>query len=102
MGRLTRSQVRARVVEIETPASFATTIRAALVGSIHMSWLSPPGELSAGPPVGCWPPPAPPPPPPPPPKPAPLFVAPPSIERENVAHRKYVSSGLSVDTAMRV
>src|SRR5438034_9580157 len=104
MGRFTRSHVRARVVEIETPASFATAMWLALVGSIHMSWLSPPGELSGGP-AGCGtaaaaaaaaaaaP---------PPPNPAPRLVAPPSMLRENVAQRKYVSSGLSDDTAMRV
>src|SRR5688500_2541616 len=107
MGSWTRSHVRPRVVEMETPGSFATMIRFALPGSIHMSWLSPPGVLSGGGRTGADSPGAraaagaataavaP-------PKPAAVFVAPPSRERLKVAHRKYVSSGLSVDTVRRV
>src|SRR6185437_10884917 len=109
MGSCTCSHSRARVVEICTPASLAIAIRLGFVGSIHMSWLSPPGAVIGGP---ALPRPAPPARPPvaevAPPRPAPparapsLTVAPPSIERLNDAHRKYVSSGLSGETAMRV
>src|SRR5688572_23749411 len=106
MGSWTRSHVRPRVVEMETPGSFATIILFALPGSIHMSWLSPPGVLSGGGRTGADSPAAraadgaamaaaa--------PKPAAVFVTPPSRERLKVAHRKYASSGLSVDTVRRV
>src|SRR5712691_6096929 len=40
IGSRTRFHVRPRLMEIEMPASFATAIRFALPGSIHMSWLS--------------------------------------------------------------
>src|SRR5688572_4831129 len=107
-GSCTRIQVRPRVVEIETPGSLAIAIRDGFVGSIHMSWLSPPGfaigkvtvSARGGPPgaagracaaaAACAPP------------PAPDTVWPPSNERLNVAQRKYVSSGLSGATARRV
>ena len=104
----TCSQVRPRVVEMCTPASFADDhadrVRridphvvvvaagrgerrrrrraAAAVGRRRRA----PGRA----------------PPPPPPRPFAVSVAPPSIEWLNVAQRKYVSSGLSGATAMRV
>src|SRR5215831_5893393 len=100
MGRFTCSHVRPRVVEMCTPASLPTTMRDGFVGSIHMSWLSPPGAVNVG--AGGAPRPpsaagaAPPRPrPPPPPRPFAVSVEPPSMEWLKVAHKKYVSSGLS-------
>src|SRR3990170_6227887 len=66
-GNCRRYHDRPRVVEIDTPPSLATIMRSGLVGSIQMSWLSPPGEL---------------------PKPRSTLVRPPSRLRVNAAERK--------------
>jgi hypothetical protein len=68
------------VTEIETPPSLATAMRSAFAGSIHMSWLSPPGLAR---PVCA------------------TSVAPPSIDLLNAAVRWYVSFSFAVETAMR-
>src|SRR4051812_9357186 len=101
MGNCTRSHVRPRVVEIDTPPSLATAMRLAFVGSIHMSWLSPPGEANGtttvvspprfaaatappgtpGAPLGAEAPRA--------ARPPPRVVRPPSSERLKLAQRKY-------------
>src|SRR3990172_6534838 len=66
-GSCNRYHARPRVVEIDTPPSLATIMRSGLVGSIQMSWLSPPGELA---------------------KPPSTVVRPPSRLRVNAAERK--------------
>src|SRR5687767_793406 len=81
IGSCARDHVCPRVVEIDTPPSLPMIIRFAFVGSIHMSWLSPPGL--ARPPIVS-------------------SVRPPLSERAYDAVRKYVSSSLSGATSMCV
>ena len=81
IGSWTRYQARPRVVEIEAPPSFPTIIRLPFVGSIHMSWLSPPGDWAKGMSTVVWP---------------------PSSVFENAAERKYASFSSFGATATRV
>ena len=69
--RRCRNQVRPRLIEIERPWSCATIMRSGSVGSIHMSWWSPPGAWGRG---------------------VTSSVRPPSVETVNEAVRKYASS----------
>src|SRR5918912_385967 len=48
IGSCTWSQLFPRFVEIDTPPSWLTIIRLPFVGSIQMSWWSPPGVSALG------------------------------------------------------
>src|SRR2546430_3946191 len=56
MGSCARSQLRPRLVETATWPSLPTIMRLPSVGSIHMSWLSPPGDWPNGRPAVGGPP----------------------------------------------
>ena len=80
MGSWMWCHERPCVTDSDTPPSFATAMRLLLPGSIHMSWLSPPGLAAPA----CA-----------------TSVAPPSIDLLNAEVRWYVSFSLSVETAIR-